>query len=28
MLDVILGVGVAAFLLVYMTYALLWPEKL
>jgi len=27
MLDVILGVGVAAFLLVYMTYALLWPEK-
>jgi K+-transporting ATPase KdpF subunit len=28
MLDVILGVAVAAFLLVYMTYALLWPEKL
>jgi len=28
MLDVILGAGVAAFLLVYMTYALLWPEKL
>jgi K+-transporting ATPase KdpF subunit len=27
-LDVILGVAVAAFLLVYMTYALLWPEKL
>jgi K+-transporting ATPase KdpF subunit len=25
--DVILGVAVAAFLLVYMTYALLWPEK-
>jgi K+-transporting ATPase KdpF subunit len=28
MLDVILGAAVAAFLLVYMTYALLWPEKL
>jgi K+-transporting ATPase KdpF subunit len=28
MLDVILGAGVAVFLLVYMTYALLWPEKL
>jgi K+-transporting ATPase KdpF subunit len=27
-LDVILGVAVALFLLVYMTYALLWPEKL
>ena len=27
MLDVILGAGVAVFLLVYMTYALLWPEK-
>ena len=27
-LDVILGVTVALFLLVYMTYALLWPEKL
>jgi K+-transporting ATPase KdpF subunit len=27
-LDVILGAGVAAFLLVYMTYALIWPEKL
>lgn len=27
-LDVILGVVVAVFLLVYMTYALLWPEKL
>ena len=24
-LDVILGVAVALFLLVYMTYALLWP---
>jgi hypothetical protein len=28
MLDVILGAGVALFLLVYMTYALLWPEEL
>jgi K+-transporting ATPase KdpF subunit len=28
MLDVILGAGVAVFLLVYMTYALLWPEEL
>ena len=27
-LDVLLGAGVAVFLLVYMTYALLWPEKL
>ena len=27
-LDVVLGVAVALFLLVYMTYALLWPEKL
>jgi len=27
-LDVILGAAVALFLLVYMTYALLWPEKL
>ena len=27
-LDVILGVAVALFLLVYVTYALLWPEKL
>lgn len=27
-LDVFLGVGVALFLLVYMTYALIWPEKL
>jgi len=27
-LDVILGAGVALFLLVYMTYALIWPEKL
>ena len=27
-LDAILGVAVALFLLVYMTYALLWPEKL
>ena len=27
-LDTILGAGVAAFLLVYMTYALIWPEKL
>ena len=27
MLDVMLGAGVAVFLLVYMTYALLWPEK-
>ncbi|HWA49644.1 MAG TPA: K(+)-transporting ATPase subunit F [Dongiaceae bacterium] len=26
-LDVILGAAVALFLLVYMTYALLWPEK-
>ncbi len=26
-LDVILGVAVALFLLVYMTYALIWPEK-
>jgi len=26
-LDVILGAGVALFLLVYMTYALIWPEK-
>jgi K+-transporting ATPase KdpF subunit len=28
MLDAILGAGVALFLLGYMTYALLWPEKL
>jgi hypothetical protein len=28
MLDVMLGAGVALFLLVYMTYALLWPEEL
>ena len=28
MLDIILGIAVAAFLLVYMTYALIWPEKL
>ncbi|HEY3145623.1 MAG TPA: potassium-transporting ATPase subunit F [Dongiaceae bacterium] len=27
-LDVILGLGVALFLLGYMTYALIWPEKL
>lgn len=27
-LDIVLGVAVAVFLLVYMTYALLWPEKL
>jgi K+-transporting ATPase KdpF subunit len=27
-LDVILGAAVALFLLVYMTYALVWPEKL
>lgn len=27
-LDVILGAAVALFLLVYMTCALLWPEKL
>jgi K+-transporting ATPase KdpF subunit len=27
-LDVILGAAVALFLLVYMIYALLWPEKL
>ena len=27
-LDVILGAAVALFMLVYMTYALLWPEKL
>lgn len=27
-LDVILGAAVALFLLAYMTYALLWPEKL
>lgn len=27
-LDIILGAAVALFLLVYMTYALLWPEKL
>jgi K+-transporting ATPase KdpF subunit len=27
-LDVVLGAAVALFLLVYMTYALLWPEKL
>lgn len=26
--DVILGAGVALFLLAYMTYALIWPEKL
>lgn len=26
-LDVLLGAAVALFLLVYMTYALLWPEK-
>ena len=26
-LDVILGAAVALFLLVYMTYALIWPEK-
>jgi K+-transporting ATPase KdpF subunit len=26
-LDVILGGAVALFLLVYMTYALIWPEK-
>jgi len=28
MLDIILGAAVALFLLVYMTYALIWPEKL
>jgi K+-transporting ATPase KdpF subunit len=28
MLDIMLGAAVAAFLLVYMTYALIWPEKL
>lgn len=28
MLDAILGAVVALFLLGYMTYALLWPEKL
>ena len=27
-LDVILGAAVALFLLGYMTYALIWPEKL
>ena len=27
-LDVILGAAVALFLLIYMTYALPWPEKL
>ena len=27
-LDVILGAAVALFLLTYMTYALIWPEKL
>ena len=27
-LDIVLGAAVALFLLVYMTYALLWPEKL
>ena len=27
-LDVILGAAIALFLLVYMTYALIWPEKL
>jgi K+-transporting ATPase KdpF subunit len=27
-LDVILGAAVALFLLVYMIYALLWPERL
>jgi K+-transporting ATPase KdpF subunit len=27
-LDVILGLGVALFLLGYMTYALIWPEQL
>jgi K+-transporting ATPase KdpF subunit len=27
-LDVILGAAVALFLLAYMTYALVWPEKL
>lgn len=26
-LDAILGAAVALLLLVYMTYALLWPEK-
>jgi K+-transporting ATPase KdpF subunit len=26
-LDIILGAAVALFLLVYMTYALIWPEK-
>ncbi len=26
-LDVILGGAAALFLLVYMTYALIWPEK-
>lgn len=26
-LDAVLGAAVALFLLVYMTYALLWPEK-
>ena len=26
-LDVILGVAVALFLLGYVTYALIWPEK-
>lgn len=26
-LDVVLGAAVALFLLVYMTYALIWPEK-
>jgi K+-transporting ATPase KdpF subunit len=28
MLDILLGAAVALFLLVYMTYALIWPEKL
>ena len=27
-LDALLGAAVALFLLLYMTYALLWPEKL
>ena len=27
-LDTVLGAAVALFLLVYMTYALVWPEKL
>mgnify|MGYP003580713340 CR=1 FL=1 len=27
-LDMILGAAVALFLLAYMTYALVWPEKL